>query len=1275
MSRIKLRRVLAGLASTALATGLLVGGGQAAGSSPVETTASGERDYVSLVNPWVEADVGRFFFFQSASNPFGMVKLRPDTSTNSVWDTGYRKSESQVKGFSHLHDWQLSGIQVMPTTGTDVPKLEGDTGWQSPTPHDDTEVAEPGYHKLHLDRYGIGAELTATDRVGMHRYTYDQAGPSEIIVNLGGVLGEAQMKDAHITKVNDHEIQGYVAQVGMLSNGQYYGQSDNKRTELYFNIRFDKPFDSMHGWAGGSLVNGGQPADEVKGDNAGVYLRYDDIAAGDQVQMKVGLSLTSAAGARRNLEAELPGWDFDAVKAASQQRWNDMLGRIDVRGGTHQQRVKFYTDLFHALCGRSVISDVDGTYIDDTWGNNKVKQIPLDEDGEPKFAMYNYDALWLTQWNLNTLLGMAYPEIYSSIVKSQLQMYEDGGLLPRGPVAGNYSFVMTSSPVTSFITGAYNKGIRDFDVDLAYDAMLDAHSMGGLFDKAPYEYATWGENKGGARAYLDKGYVPHDLHNGWRSRGAGETMEYAYEDWALANLAEQLGKRGLNIAGTATVEVSSQANDSGAAGERAVDGRPARSANAGEWRSDGERDPWIKLSWDEPQRINKVVLSDRLGGESNVRRGMLTFSDGTRRPVARIPESGDGRVVTFDSKKVEWVKFQAIAGSGPDVGLNEIEVWDDTDVGNHLMQRSRNWRNLYDEETGFIRPKGSDGQWMDPFDPLSPDDFVEASSWQATWFTSHDVMGLANLMGGEDAYADKLNYAFVRSEPAEFTGIGQNGDENAFVNYGNQPGLQMAHLFNYVGKPWLTQYWVRQVKEKTYGSISTTKGYGGHDEDQGQMGSISALMAMGLFEVTGGGLKNPVYDITSPVFDEITIELNQDYYDGEQFRIVTHDNSAENMYIQDAELDGEPLDNAWFHHDQLADGGTLELWMGPEPNKDWGVDQLPPSESDSAGNEPVLATDVTVNGPDEVVEPYGSVDYDAEIVPVDTTLKEVFWSVTDPDGSPTDTATIDNEGVLTVNHRDGEVLVTATAADSGRVASTTRVSIALDPSLLRGNASRWPGVTATASSEYSDAYRVERVQDGFGEGTGAWASAGELDPWVQLDWSEPIQADKIMLYDRAGADDVNGGTLTFSDGSSVQVNDIPTNTSPKTVTFDMKTFEWVRFQVEGGTGWNNGLLEFEVYAVPAEPGAPRGVAAQAGERSATVSWQPPEFDGGAPITGYVVTPYHDGTALDPVTVDGDATSVDVSGLTAGEPYTFTVTADSLAGSGPESQPSDEVRPR
>ncbi|WP_163509882.1 glycoside hydrolase domain-containing protein [Fodinicola acaciae] len=1227
-------------------------------AAPPVAAAPSTRDYVRLVNPWVESDIGRFFFFQSASQPFGMVKLRPDTSTSTTWDSGYQHDENEVKGFSHVHEWTLSGVQVMPTTGAPVPKTQGDTGWQSHVDHDNGEIAEPGYHKLHLDRYGVTAELTSTERVGMHRYTYDRGGPSEIIVNLGGVLGEATMNGAQVTKVSNQELEGFVT----MHDGN---------TKLFFDIAFDRPFDSLHGWTNGKLADGGAPIDRLAGDNMGVYVRYGQLAAGSAVQLKVALSYTSTEGARRNLAAELPGWSFGATKAAAQRQWNDLLGRIDVRGGTHQQQVKFYTDLFHVLCGRGVYSDADGKYIDDTWNHNQVKQIPLGRDGRPKFAMYNSDALWLTQWNVNSILGLAYPEIYASMVNSFLQMYRDGGLLPRGPAAGDDTMIMTGSPITSFIVGAWNKGIRGFDIDLAFKAMLDAQSVGGLFDKGAIEYGSW-TGAGGIRPYLERGYVPHDQSAGFLDGGAGETLEYANQDWALGQLARQLHKRGLNVAQFAKVSVSSQLNDSNFAGVRAVDGRPIRSSVSPkenvEWASNGEKTPAITLSWDKPRTIQKVVLSDRANLTDNVNSGVLRFSDGSSVNVSGIPADGTEKTVQFGKRSVSWARFEATGGTGANVGLNEFEAWDDSDTGAYLIDRSRNWRNLLDPSTGFIRPKAADGSWLTPFDPLSGNDFVEANAWQATWFTSHDVMGLANLVGGEAGYADKLNYAFVRAEKDNFIGAYGKG----YVSYGNQPGLEVAHLFNYVGKPWLTQYWVRQVQAKTYGAVSTVDGYGHHDEDQGQMGAMSALMAMGLFEVTGGSLADPVYDITSPVFDQTTIRLGS----GREFRIVTHDNSAANLYIQRARLNGHQLDRSWFGQDQLARGGTLELWLGNRPNQKWGTRDLPPSASRSEGRQPVYANAVTVSGPDVVREPYGKTQFQATYTPANTTLKQAFWSVTEPDGKPTDKATIDGDGVLTVNHRSGNVLVTATAADGHRVSASRKVSLDLDVKLLRGNAARWPGVTATASSEYSPQYAAAKVHDGIiGEqDSGDWASKGEQNPWIELSWPGPIRTDRIVLYDRPGIDDVHGGTLTFSDGSTVAVTGVPTDGGPKVVTFGMKTIKSVRFQVAGGTGPNEGLSELEVHAVPSIPLAPAGITASADAGKATVSWKPPAFDGGAPLTAYVVTPYRDGVAQDPVTVRPDQTRAVLDGLVRGQSYRFTVAAVNMVGTGTPSVQSNPVTP-
>ena len=621
--------------------------------------AQAARDYVGLVNPWVEADIGRYFFFQSASSPFGFVKLRPDTSTHAVWGTGYRRSENEVKGFSHIHDWQISGLQVMPTSGVLPLKTRGDTGWQSHVEHDNSELAQPGYHRLHLDRYDITAELTSTDRVGIHRYRFEQAGPGEIIVNLGGKLGEANMKDAHVTRVGRRSIAGWVRQ-----RGDGYASHD---TKLYFDIRVDRPFDSMRGWVRDTLRD--EPLDELAGDQMGVWLRYDHLRRGEVVQMKVALSLTGNDGATRNLTAEAPGWNFDGMRRAAQKRWNDMLGRVDVRGGTEQQQVKFYTDLFHVLCGRSLVSDVDGRYMDDTWNAGVVRRAD--------HGMYNYDALWLTQWNVNSMLGLAYPEVYSDFVKSQLQMYSDGGLLPRGPVAGNYSMVMTGSPTTSFIAGAWNKGIRDFDVNLAYDAMLDAHSVGGLFDKSAFEYDGW-SGLGGIRDYLDRGYVPQELGGGPLNGGAGQTLEYAHQDWALAALARRLGKRGINVSQFAKPTASS------GSAARAIDGRPARSGDVKWVPTDAS--PWLQLDWTAPQQVKRIVLSDA---------GTLRFSDGT---------SLDGVAgVNVVNRRVTSVRFEG-------AGLGEIEVWDDRDAAAYLQERSRNWRNVFD--AGLRLHPAAQSRWL-----------------------------------------------------------------------------------------------------------------------------------------------------------------------------------------------------------------------------------------------------------------------------------------------------------------------------------------------------------------------------------------------------------------------------------------------------------------------------------------------------------------------------------------------------------------------------------
>ncbi|MFO8057911.1 MAG: glycoside hydrolase family 92 protein, partial [bacterium] len=178
----------------------------------------------------------------------------------------------------------------------------------------------------------------------------------------------------------------------------------------------------------------------------------------------------------------------------------------------------------------------------------------------------------------------------------------------------------------------------------------------------------------------------------------------------------------------------------------------------------------------------------------------------------------------------------------------------------------------------------------------------------------------------------------------EYDFAASHNDYSTGLNFGNQPAMQVAHLFNYSGAPWLSQKWVRKVHEQAFSGTTPDSGYP-DDEDQGIIGSLSALMAMGLFDVQGGCHDRPHWQITTPLFDKVTIRLHPDYYAGGTFTIKTRNNNPDNIYIRSAMLDGETLDKAWFYHEDLADGGTLELTLGPEPNRQWGAEPPPSSRN------------------------------------------------------------------------------------------------------------------------------------------------------------------------------------------------------------------------------------------------------------------------------------------------------------------------------------------
>jgi predicted alpha-1,2-mannosidase len=487
-------------------------------------------DKVDLVEPRVDAANSRFFFFSSASRPFGMVNLSPDMILSGTWGSGYRYNEDTIRCFSHIHGWELSGIPVLPTTGP-FRGQQGPDHYGSSYSHEQ-EVVHPGYHKVVLKDYGVTAELTSTMRVGFHRYTYPASKESAILFDFTTVLGSSGTDSAVTRRVSNKELEGQVVMAATSRRP--------KPVTVYFVVALDKAFGHFGGWKDGQIV---PVKDVIEGRRTGAYVQFA-TTAGEVRQMKVAISYVSIAQARNNLVKELPHWDFDRVVADSRREWNAWLGRIDVTGGTLTGRRRFYTDLWHALQGRRVVNDVSGTYIDNTGVRPRVGQIPLDGAGRPRFNHYNSDSYWGAQWSINTLWGLVYPEVTEGFINSMLMMYDDGGLIPRGPSGGNYTYVMTGATTTPFIVSAYMKGIRGFDIRKAYEGMRKDHFPGGMMGKVGYEFNT--ALGGGIGEYIEKGYVPYPLSAkkyGLHMDGSAQTLEYAYQDYAMAQMAKALGKQ------------------------------------------------------------------------------------------------------------------------------------------------------------------------------------------------------------------------------------------------------------------------------------------------------------------------------------------------------------------------------------------------------------------------------------------------------------------------------------------------------------------------------------------------------------------------------------------------------------------------------------------------------------------------------------------------------------------------------------------------------------
>ncbi|MDT7830061.1 GH92 family glycosyl hydrolase [Pricia sp. S334] len=732
-------------------------------------------DPVDLVYPQLDTENSRWFFFSSASRPFGMVNLSPDTQVDGAWGSGYRYKTDTIQGFSHIHAWQLSGLSVMPVTVSEENRKSIFKDYSSKFSHG-TERVSPGHHYVELDRYGITAELTSTKRVGFHKYTFPDEGRPAILFNLNGMLGPNETVDGTLRKIKEKTL------VGELTIAATHRRP--KPVKLYFHVALVNKIETI-----------------VRDPETGNYL-ISLKGVDNTALMKVGISYTSVENAAINSATELPAWNFDKTVENSKTAWNDLLGRIRIEGGSQTQQRRFYTDLWHALQGRRTISDVNGAYPDNTGESFRIGQLPLDRYGKPRFNHYNSDSFWGAQWTLNTLWGLVYPEIMEEFVHSLMQYYRDGGLVPRGPSGGNYTYVMTGASSTPFIVSAIQKGIITENLEPIYRALRKNHMPGGIMAKAGYEHNT--SLGGGLKYYLDEGYVPYPIPEGrfgGHQDGAGLTMEYAYQDWTLAQLAKKLGHQ--------------------------------------------------------------------------------------------------------------------------------------EDYG-YFMDRSNNYKNVYDTSIGWMRPKDVNGTWRENYDPYEHQNgFIEANGAQATWFVPHDLDGLAELMGGKEKAVEKLSTQFETAEKLGFTAGNSHAQElhpeyrRVPINYGNQPSIQTAFVFNHLGRPDLTQYWSRKVVDKVFGGLSPSTGYNG-DEDQGLMGSLAVLMKIGLFQMNGGTEKNPKYEFGSPSFDKVSIALPNE----KQLVINAPGASSGKKYIQSQRVNGNSFETNYIEHSDISQGATLEFTMGDSASSD-----------------------------------------------------------------------------------------------------------------------------------------------------------------------------------------------------------------------------------------------------------------------------------------------------------------------------------------------------
>ncbi|HUF04811.1 MAG TPA: GH92 family glycosyl hydrolase [Aridibacter sp.] len=790
---------------------------------------------------WVDPFIGtggHGHTFPGATMPFGMVQLSPDTRIDN-WDgsSGYHYSDDIIYGFSHTH---LSGTGIPDYCDILFAPYINDYYFWEASPENtkmgfaskfshENEKAEPGYYSVKLDDEDILAEMTATERVGFHRYTFPK-GTKEAKIALD-LEWRDEVLDSELRIVGDRRVEGFRR-----------SRSWAKDQIVYFSAEFSKPIDEtseiIQRVDQGSQNQTIRPGESTQVDGtlkANFRFKTSD---NKPLLLKVGLSAVSIEGARKNLEAEVPHWDFDKVRKEARDAWNKELSKIEVSGGTDAEMTNFYTALYHTMIAPNVYNDVDGNYrgmdrkihnIADEFRIPSSKfQVPSSkpQNGDlttgPQFESeslnfepgtwnsmaepsrhYTVFSLWDTFRATHPLYTIIDEKRTVEFINTFIRMYEQGGKLPVWELAANETDTMIGYHAVSVIADAMAKGIDGFDYEKAYEAAKHSSEL----------------DIEGLDAFRKRGYISMEDEQESVSR----TLEYAYNSYCLHVIAERL------------------------------------------------------LDKKYPQTMQTAMRS---------------FNPRSADPIFR--------------------------------------------ESRHFLYQARFYKNLFDTETGFMRPKRN-GDWIAPFSPNEVTfHFTEANSWQYTFFVPHDVGGLIRLFGGKENFAKKLDELFTtdsklegRDQP-DITGlIGQYA-------HGNEPSHHIAYLYNFAGQPWKTQFYVRKIMDEFY--KPTPDGLIGN-EDCGQMSAWYVLSALGFYPVSPGEaypafslLPPPSFDspysIGSPIFDEARIKLEN----GKEFVIRT---KGQGPYIKSMHMGGKPLTYPVLTHQTIKRGGVIVFEMSREPVKSW----------------------------------------------------------------------------------------------------------------------------------------------------------------------------------------------------------------------------------------------------------------------------------------------------------------------------------------------------